>query len=637
MTASGISFEEFRREVIRFEAVAASDPARYRAGVVAFAVLGYAYLLGVALALPAVIGLGVFVLAETHVGAIAFKALLPFVVLWFTLLRALWVRTPVPNGLPLQASDAPALFELIAELSRRLESPLPETVLVNEDFNAAIVQRATLGAFGVYRSYLVLGWPLMQALTAEQFHSVVAHEFGHLSGNHGRLASWIYRQRVTWATLSHHLERGGSSSGLGAAVFGNFARWYEPKFAARSFVLARAHEYQADRCAVESTSPRAAGSALVRIHAAGAWVEQQYFAARLKEGETVSEAPADIFTRMGAELGQPLPADEVGNWVSKAWSRPTDYHDTHPGLADRLRGMGIDSLTRVEDPALRPGVAAGQAYLGESNGSIGSRLDQLWHEHAAARWNAQVSEVRAARARLTALVTRGAEQTPSTSERWERIRLTSNLDGPVAAEEMAAAFATEHPEHSGARLILGQALLARGDEAGIEHLRFAMARDASARVPVSGLLFDYFWTRGRTEEAEEIRRGGIAASQEAGAAIEERSRVDEKSLFVPHQLPPDQVAYLRERLERFPELKEACLVLRQFRVRPEAPSFALALVFRRPWLSARSPEAKEQAIRDRILQETEWPGETYAFVLGPQQKKLLKRIRKVPGAVLVKR
>jgi hypothetical protein len=150
--------------------------------VVAFAVLGYAYLLGVALALPAVIGLGVFVLAETHVGAIAFKALLPFVVLWFTLLRALWVRTPVPNGLPLQASDAPALFELIAELSRRLESPLPETVLVNEDFNAAIVQRATLGAFGVYRSYLVLGWPLMQALTAEQFHSVVALEFGHLSG-----------------------------------------------------------------------------------------------------------------------------------------------------------------------------------------------------------------------------------------------------------------------------------------------------------------------------------------------------------------------------------------------------------------------------------------------------------------------
>ena len=238
---------------------------------------------------------------------------------------------------------------------------------------------------------------------------------------------------------------------------------------------------------------------------------------------------------------------------------------------------------------------------------------------------------------MTALVTRGGEQAPSTAERWERIRLTSNLDGPVAAEAMAAAFVTEHPDHPGARLILGQALLTRGNEVGIEHLRFAMARDASARVPVSALLFDYFWSRGRTEEAEEVRRGGMAASQEVGAALEERSRVDEKSIFVPHQLAPDQVAYLRERLERFPELKEACLVLRQFRVRPEAPSYALALVFHRPWTSLRDPETKEQAIRDRILEGVEWPGETYAFVLGPRQKKLLKRIRKVPGAVLVKR
>lgn len=59
------------------------------------------------------------------------------------------------------------------------------------------MQHARLGVLGWHVNYLILGLPLMQAVSPEQFRAIVAHELGHLSRNHSRFAGWIYRVRLT--------------------------------------------------------------------------------------------------------------------------------------------------------------------------------------------------------------------------------------------------------------------------------------------------------------------------------------------------------------------------------------------------------------------------------------------------------
>ena len=637
MTAPGISFEEFRREVIRFEAEAAADPELYRSGMAGFAILGYAYLIGLAIGLPLLAVLAIVLLAEAHLALFAGKLLIPIVVLWITLVRALWVRLPEPSGLPLTAVEAPVLFELIAELSRRLKAPAPDVVLVTEEFNASISQRPMLSPLAGYRNYLLLGWPLLQALSAEQFRAVLAHEFGHLSGNHGGFASWIYRQRVTWAALRHQLEGGDKDSRLASIVLGRFARWYEPKFAARSFVLARAHEYEADRCAVELTSSLVAAGALVRVHGAGAWVEKHYLQSRLKEGEAAPEPPADLFTRMGTEFGQALPAEEVEAGVSRAWSRPTDYHDTHPALADRLRGMGLERLEQVESPAVRPGPAAGSVFLGELNDTAAKRLDLLWREHAGPRWKARSEEAKAARETLAALAIQAGQRALTDPESWQQVRLTYNHDGPVAAEPLATSYLTNHPDHPGARFMLGQAMLERGDEAGVAHLRAAMARDPDLGMPGNALLFDYYWSQGRVEEAEAVRGASEEMAREASTAAREMGKLDVSTVLRPHELSSAEVEKLRRFLSGFPDVTLALLARREARPGRTTPRFVLGVVMRSPWFGGRRTIRREQALLTRIVHEGSWPGETYGFVLGREHKKLIKRFRAVPGAVLVER
>ena len=50
-------------------------------------------------------------------------------------------------------------------------------------------------------NYLTVGLPLLLAIDRPRILAVMAHEYGHLRGGHGRFAAWIYRTRLSWARL----------------------------------------------------------------------------------------------------------------------------------------------------------------------------------------------------------------------------------------------------------------------------------------------------------------------------------------------------------------------------------------------------------------------------------------------------
>ena len=180
------------------EDFAAANPGGYRFRVALLASLGYVYLLVLVVLL---LGIVAFVLYYARLNAAVIKILWIPLVLVGLVLRALWVTIPEPDGKKLEQNEAPELFELIREISTALNGPKAHHVLVSDEFNASIVQIPQFGMFGWLRNYLVVGLPLMRALSPEEFRSVLAHEFGHLSGKHGSFSGWIYRVRQTWIQI----------------------------------------------------------------------------------------------------------------------------------------------------------------------------------------------------------------------------------------------------------------------------------------------------------------------------------------------------------------------------------------------------------------------------------------------------
>jgi len=615
--------------VQRLERSAAAAPAVYRARVTGLAVLGYAYILSILALLAIVTAVLVVVMVEMRSFA-AVKVLLPLLVVIGAVLQALWVKFSPPEGLPLRRDDAPALFELARDVARHLRAPRVHTIVAVPDLNAAVMQVPRLGPFGWYRNYLIVGLPLLQAVPPEEWRSILAHEMGHLSGSHGRFGAWIYRLRSTWSRLLETLEQGGS--GLGKVLFRGFVNWYAPYFNAYTFVLARAHEYQADAASAELVGPETARRALMRIEIAGQ--QAAAFWSGLYEGVSQApEPPPDSQQRLRAALQTAPNSDDAAAWVDQAWRQPTEYADTHPALADRLKALGWpsgDGGPPPPPPEPFTGPSAAEHYLGEAQARIAEYCEEVWVRGVEGAWRNRHAEVMAMRRRLAELD--GATAALSSQDEWERMRLCEELGDTERAGELAERLLEREPTHTGVRLRVAVRRLERGDPGAVETFEQLMRDDPRTVGVGCSILIEHFESLGDGASVERYRARAEEGQRQLELADIERATVIGVTEFQPHGLDSDTVSAVRRQLEQY-QLREAYLARRAVKHLPELPCYVLAVVPHRRWW--RWLVTKEEvALRDAIARDVA-SLTPYVYLAVNQLAGLRRKLRAVPGARLL--
>jgi len=181
--------EHFESLVRKAERLIKESPGAYKARIGALALLGYAVIFAVVLVLVGLLGgtlWAAFASTALFLLLLKKKVILILAVLVWVLIKALWVRFARPEGIAVTAAQAPLLFEQIHEISRALDLPRIHEVLLTDEFNASMSQSPRLGVLGWQRNSLTLGVPLLLALSPAEMRAVIAHEAGHLSGNHSR-------------------------------------------------------------------------------------------------------------------------------------------------------------------------------------------------------------------------------------------------------------------------------------------------------------------------------------------------------------------------------------------------------------------------------------------------------------------
>ena len=619
--------ERFDMLVRRLEPRAQADPRGYRWRVVLLGLLGYGYIAGVLLLLLLLLGLVIWVSAQIGrptYGAI--QIVIALVVFFGLVVRALWVRTEPPEGLRLVSADVPRLFETAERVRRAVGAPPAHVVLLTDDFNAGVAQVPRLGIFGWPRNYLVVGLPYLQALSPAQFEAVLAHEFGHLSGAHGRTGSWIYRIRRTWYRLLESLEERGH---WGAAVFTPFFRWYAPFFGAYSFVLARAQEYEADRAAARVAGADAAASSLVVATLKAALLEERFWPELYKTVEQQPDPPP-LLSTMERVLARPVDPEAGREWIGAALKQHTGTVDTHPSLADRLQALG-----RPADLPPPADVTAAEALLGDARPALTAALDRAWAARNGEQWRGQHEHVVEAETRLREIEERAAHGPLPDDELWTLAQLTGERRGSVAALPLSEEYLSRNPDSLVAVFFVGQLRLSEGDATGIELIERAMARGSRAVGEGLQTIIRFLFEHDRADEAAPYLKRLQAYHEVLQAARAERDRLGHKDTFVPHALDNEGITPLREQLGRYRRVKRAYLVRKQVEHFPEEPVYVLGIVVRRPSAELRSSDGR---VTRQMAREIEFPGECFVVVVNNvENRQLHKRVRAVPGALIYER
>lgn len=631
--------EKFDEMVKRLEILAKAAPGKYRFRVALLALLGYAYIM---LVVSVLVGLfaGIIWLSWQH-GRFNFwvwKFGWVLIALAWVVLRSLWVKQTPPEGFELTRDDAPRLFELIEELTGALDAPRIHHVLMLDFFNAAVVQVPRFGFFGGYRNYLLLGLPDMQAATPAQFRATLAHELGHLSGNHGRFTGWIYRLRQTWGQLLMRLER---EQRWGSFFFTAFFNWYAPYFQAYSFVLARTHEYEADEAAARLTGAQNVAEMLIDTRLKGSYLEENYWPEVYRHAEVEPRPVAGVYANLPRALSQPLPPDMVARQLNLALSERTISDDTHPALADRLRALGYPTQNgggNGDDAEWAKGYqpatveqSAADFYLGQHAGTIVSQFDRAWQQGVAEQWSERHNYVLRSQKTLAALEEKSRSGDLLFDEAWTRASLATELKTPEEAIPLLRDVLSLRPDHAAANFLIGQLLLRQNDPAGVAHLEQAAARDPEMRIPACQILFAHFTAAGQPQEAERYRDQARKYLAKLEEAQPERTTINSADELIPHQATPAEVERLRDQLRPFSQIETAYLAQKKLEKFPERPLYVLGIVTTARWYQFNRTESNQKLISE-IVSRVEFMGETLIVVLEEDYKKLLKGFRQLEGA-----
>ena len=239
------------------------------------------------------------------------------------------VRIDAPDGVKASKRGEPTLWRVVEDICAAAGTAPPAGIFIVDDANAssAIVPRARWR--GDAENYLVLGLPLLIALTPAQARAVIAHEVGHLAMAHGKSVVAI---RKTLAIFDMIAARAQETGNLTLQLLSRFYDFAGAPFAAAANRLSRAHEFAADRVAGDIAGCVAAAEALIAM----ALVEQLI-------GERVcllSQERQLIETRQPADMGSPLVSILTQTGAAQC---------SHPALAERLAALGVGA--RAPAPA----------------------------------------------------------------------------------------------------------------------------------------------------------------------------------------------------------------------------------------------------------------------------------------------
>ncbi len=280
---------------------------------------------------------------------VMFAGLAMMIALGFGLVSALRARRPPIEGPRLGRDAHPALWKMIDDLAAQVKTRPPDEIVLIGEINAAVTEDARFLGLRPGRRTLLIGLPLLAAMSVSELRSVLAHELGHYSGGHTRLLALTYRGTQTLAFTVDRLDGGPARALLSA-----YSKLY--LLVARS--ANRRQELQADEASVLAAGSRTAAAALRKV-ATLSPLWKDYSERYVSLGVAARRTPA-VLLGFRLYLNHPVQRDWVTEYAEDILDgEELSKFDSHPPTKRR-----IAALAGVPDNPVKPDARPGWSLLG---------------------------------------------------------------------------------------------------------------------------------------------------------------------------------------------------------------------------------------------------------------------------------
>ena len=230
------------------------------------------------------------------------------------------------EGVGVDERGHPEFVRMVRDVAKDLETAPPDRILLVPEVNAAVRQADGMLGLRHGERVMVVGIPLIDALTVDQLRGVIAHEMALYAGGDTRLGGLTYRVAASIHRTVDHLGDGRIASLFEA---------YGKQYMRLSLRVRRQQELSADAAAVRLAGREGHVSALRRIETSAYAFNhflRSYMAPLWWRGYDADNA----FEGYRALLADPDRQEELASLESELHTRETARFDSHPSLAERV-------------------------------------------------------------------------------------------------------------------------------------------------------------------------------------------------------------------------------------------------------------------------------------------------------------
>ena len=288
---------------------------------------------------------------------------------------------PQISGLRLSKDLAPDLYKLLSGVKVYTAKPAIINVVLTDQYELRIEETPRLGYPFWTTNTLVVGLPMLQTLSEQQFHGEMMRRFSQYASGRFRPCHWLFRARLLWR---RYLEALCKRKRLGEMPIRWFFAIYAPLFEILTLPASRMDELAADIAVLEWLNDRDYFEAVKSSAIADIFLNTHYWR---KVHQTALKNPKAVlnpFEKLEHVSGHLKSKDFRGKCLQGAFSSEQNLSKPVPVLSVRMEHAGQSQLR--DAPIVE--TTAAEACLGDARKNFVSIIDKLWYSTTFSQWKA---------------------------------------------------------------------------------------------------------------------------------------------------------------------------------------------------------------------------------------------------------
>lgn len=276
-----------------------------------------------------------------------------------------------PKGVSLKSDKIPGIFELVDKARGHYKRPRIHQIVITPDYELDIVKTPPWPVPLWSNNSLVIGLPLLQCLSPEQFECMLGRRIGQYSKSHNFLTNWLYQLRSTWTQYARGYEKVKSAdSKILYWLFRLFAALYNRV----TVYVVRRDELYADAYAMELYNHEIVRETMTAQAIYSRFLKHNFWPAiskRIRENPSAGISP---YQQLRKTLDTHLKGRNLQGLIQKAFQEQPAWNEPQPSLAMRLQQIAHDTPHLPE----RGAESASDHFLGPLQNSMIRMMDKLW-------------------------------------------------------------------------------------------------------------------------------------------------------------------------------------------------------------------------------------------------------------------